>query len=460
MLYFITENYAEAEKFIKAYKMKKQLTLDVTVRFDVFKSTDVALIISGGGTAYSAAAVGCLLTIYPSSSNEDRLISISAEIKGKAEPILCNEIHDEATGKYFYPFIQKNHNFIEQLARNAVSAVVFQAASRFLFREQIIIFENVSGENAEAVIKWIDGCVSNEVKDLPMFSHIYVENAAESYELTSKIKNNFKNSVIIPIKHYKDVFSPKGQCFELRKKSPKLVIAEKTGAFLYKGSENCPSYGSSEFYYATDILNCIYDCSYCYLRRLYPSADVVMFANIEDTFSEVRDGMYICVSYNSDMLALEGVIGFVRRWIVFASENGGVTIEVRTKSASFASISGISPVNNVILAWTLSPDKITEDHEKRTPSLSARLSCVKSALDMGWRVRICIDPVLTVENYETMYSELCDRIKETIGDLSRLDTISVGNLRFPDKNNDDEAEREKITDVFKNKGIDITWAAE
>ena len=35
------------------------------------------------------------------------------------------------------------------------------------------------------------------------------------------------------------------------------------------------------------MFNCIYDCDYCYLQGMYPSANIVVFVNHEDFFDAV-----------------------------------------------------------------------------------------------------------------------------------------------------------------------------
>ena len=68
-----------------------------------------------------------------------------------------------------------------------------------------------------------------------------------------------------------------------------------------------------------DRSDCIYDCEYCYLKGMYPSANIVIFVNIEDIFEELHrmlseHPVYLCVSYDTDLLAFEAMTGYVREW--------------------------------------------------------------------------------------------------------------------------------------------------
>ncbi|HQF32180.1 MAG TPA: hypothetical protein PLM73_00580, partial [Petrotogaceae bacterium] len=114
------------------------------------------------------------------------------------------------------------------------------------------------------------------------FSHIYVENQAFKYDETYRITNFFKNSQLIEVSDYRNVFNSHNQNFNLQKKTPDLILAVKKGDFLYKGSDLCHGYENMDFYYLTNIINCLYDCDYCFIRGMYTSANIVYFVNTDD----------------------------------------------------------------------------------------------------------------------------------------------------------------------------------
>ena len=41
------------------------------------------------------------------------------------------------------------------------------------------------------------------------------------------------------------------------------------------------------FDYTSCMMNCVFDCEYCYLKGMYPSGNVVLFVNLDDIFDEV-----------------------------------------------------------------------------------------------------------------------------------------------------------------------------
>ena len=158
----------------------------------------------------------------------------------------------------------------------------------------------------------------------PFFSHIYVEEAVWNHPRTQKILSRFPQAQVIPVHHYKDVFCRRGQSVVRQHKTQNLILAEKKNNLIYQGAPVCQSFGNHWFYYTSCMMNCIYDCEYCYLKGMYPSANVVLFVNLEDIFAEVerlleQHSVYLCVSYDTDLLAVEPVIGYTAEWMRFTT---------------------------------------------------------------------------------------------------------------------------------------------
>lgn len=268
------------------------------------------------------------------------------------------------------------------------------------------------------------------------FSPIYVERAALEYPLTASVLEKLQGNTLVTVEHYKDVFNRPGQDFSVQKNSPKLILAVRRGAFMYEGADVCDHYGHTRFFYASQMMNCLYNCQYCYLRGVYDSANVVAFVNTADYFAAVdallhenETPVYLSISYDADLLALEGLVGFIEAWADFSANRPALTLEARTKSAAWDAIAHVKPSNNMILSWTLSPEPVIKQYEARTPSLQHRLDSVCSAVAAGWRVRLCLDPVLLMDGWENQMHPLQAAIKSRV-DLSALEGITVGGFRM------------------------------
>lgn len=274
---------------------------------------------------------------------------------------------------------------------------------------------------------------SNEPFYNRVFSHIYVERQVLDYEVTQKILGKYSSSKVIIINHYKDVFNRAKQNYVIQNKAKSLILAKQTGGYLYDGAPVCQNFGNDYFYYTSCVMNCIYDCEYCYLKGMYPSGNMVLFVNLYDTFTEIKKylnlhPMYICVSYDTDLLAIEELTGYVAKWIDFVKQNKNLTIEIRTKSANTGIWDKLDVCERVIYAFTLSPEAVIEEYEHKTPALLARLESIKRAQELGHPVRLCFDPMIYVEDWKSKYIQLLESVREHV-DVEKLWDVSVGSFR-------------------------------
>lgn len=267
----------------------------------------------------------------------------------------------------------------------------------------------------------------------PSFSHIYVEKSICGHMRVQKILDKFPTAEVVEINHYKDVFCRSRQSHMLQHRSQKLILAARSGTLLYRGAPVCQDFGNRFFYYTSCVMNCIFDCEYCYLKGMYPSANIVMFVNLEDIFAEVEKilrehPLYLCVSYDTDLLALEGITGYVREWCAFAEKHESLKLEIRTKCANRFFAREVRPIPNVIYAFTLSPQAVIENCEHHTPPLTERLSCAADLIAAGCPVRLCFDPMIYIPGWRQHYDEMLDQVYQTI-DLEKIVDVSVGTFR-------------------------------
>lgn len=264
-----------------------------------------------------------------------------------------------------------------------------------------------------------------------MFSHVYVEESIADDPHTGKILDRLKNPKTIPIRHYKDVFNKPSQHPLSQRHSKKLIIASNRGKKVFPGAPFCHPCGHGRFYSVSQVLNCPFDCSYCYLKGKYPGANIVAFTNTGDYLDEVSDhigsgGAMMALSYDSDEAALEPVLGILEDWYPFIEKNGGTTFEIRTKSCFIPSC---APMPNFVTAFSVLPQKVISTYESGTPTLAARLSTARELLKNGFRVRLCVDPVLPVEDAVAVYSGFAVQLAREI-DLGSLEGLTLGGFRM------------------------------
>ena len=266
-----------------------------------------------------------------------------------------------------------------------------------------------------------------------LFSHLFIEKGVLNHPQTLAIRAKFSSSHTIIIDHYKDVFNRPNQSFAAQSDSKKLILARKEGKFLHEGSQYSDGFDHEQFFYASSVMGCLYDCDYCYLQGLYPSANTVLFVNLEDAFAQLlpylgRDTL-VATSYDTDTLAIESLTHQTTQWLEFARHHPNLYLEIRTKSANINALKNTLPNERVTLAWTLSPQPIIDAYEHSTPSLSKRLSAINEAIKLGWKVRLCVDPIIHTDDFETLYPPLIETIFERI-DPNAIEHLTLGSFRM------------------------------
>ncbi|MBR2549096.1 MAG: radical SAM protein [Clostridiales bacterium] len=262
------------------------------------------------------------------------------------------------------------------------------------------------------------------------FTHIYVEQRALEYPKAKEIMDRLPGAGVITIKHYKDVLDRKRQDVILQREHRAIILAVRDGNRIFEGASVCQSFGQKHFYYASSMMNCPFDCEYCYLRGMYSSPYIVVFVNLEDYKADVEyrleEGpMYVCASFDTDLIAMNGLTGHVDFWKEMAKEHEDLLVELRTKTAYEVK----DNISNVIYAFTLSPEEAVSRYERSTASADARIDAAARALGNGAKVRLCFDLMIKIPGWEEAYKKLIEDAARRI-DFSFLTDVSVGTFRM------------------------------
>jgi spore photoproduct lyase len=266
------------------------------------------------------------------------------------------------------------------------------------------------------------------------FSRIYVEERIRAHPRTRAILERFPAASVIPIDHHQDVFNRGRQHFQLQKQRPALILAQETERFLYESDERIESFGPQRVFYNAMVRNCVYNCDYCFLQGMHPSGHILLFVNVEDFLSAAVDALaggpkYVSISYLTDILAFEDLVPFVRLWVNAARHHPDLTVEIRTKSDNFRAIADLEPPENVILVWSLTPERYSRAIEGGTASFKNRLFQARRAAQAGWRLRLCFDPVLLEEGWREEYPQAVEETFRAVP-AERVEAVSVGVFRM------------------------------
>ena len=272
-----------------------------------------------------------------------------------------------------------------------------------------------------------------------MIETIYVEDEIQNHPKTKYILNKFKKSRIISINKYGEIFNKRNQNFRIQKANPCLILAHKKDNFVLPAPEGF-GIGSSKNFYFSHMYNCIYDCRYCFLQGMYSSANYVIFVNFEDFDISIKkiiennlDSKVTFFSgYDCDSLALENVTGFAKHILPIFRKYPQIEIEFRTKSIQKEPFLSVKPMPNVILAYSLMPELMSNSLDNKAPSISKRIRVISELASKGWKIGLRFDPLIHGENWKELYQELLENIYNKIS-FDNFHSVSFGSLRFPKK---------------------------
>ncbi len=240
-----------------------------------------------------------------------------------------------------------------------------------------------------------------------MIETIYIEENILQHPRVIDIVARFPQARIITCGRYGEVFNPKAQNFRLQKQQPALILAEKYKNFALPAPAGY-GIGAKRNYYFSHMLNCLYDCRYCFLQGMYQSANYVLFVNYEDFQDDIRqlcaespaEDLHFFSGYDCDSLALEPVTGFAEQFLPFFAEIPNAWLELRTKSTQVRSLLNREPLPRCIVAFSLSPDEIAKKVEDKAPSVERRLDALCKLQEQGWQIGLRFDPLIYQSGYQ------------------------------------------------------------
>ena len=270
-----------------------------------------------------------------------------------------------------------------------------------------------------------------------MFKTIYVEEAVAHHPRTQATLARFSDAQRIPCKHYGEVFNRAAQNFRLQKRQPSLILAEKRGQHVLPTPAGY-GIGSQTNFYFSHMLNCLYDCRYCFLQGMHRSAHMVIFINYEDFYEAIDEQIeqtsterpYFFSGYDCDSLALEGITDFTRDFLTFFAERPHATLELRTKSVRTYSLLDRDPLDNCVVAFSLTPSAIADVLEMGAPPVARRIEALGTLADRGWPIGLRFDPLLYHRDWREHYRDLFEAVFARLR-TDRLHSVSLGQFRLP-----------------------------
>lgn len=271
-----------------------------------------------------------------------------------------------------------------------------------------------------------------------LYQTVYVENEVSDHSLTSQILSQFPSAYIIGCERYGELFNRKAQDFRLQKQSPSLILARKHGNLVHPVPRGYGVGGDHNYYFSV-MLNCLYDCRYCFLQGMYRSANHVVFVNYKEFAQSIDDvalnhqnkeQVWFFSGYDCDSLAMEPIIGMAAYFIDVAERLDNAWLELRTKSTQIRTLLGRDPVANVVTAFSVTPDRISTSLEHKVPKLDKRIAAMMRLQEREWKIGLRFDPLIFVPDYRSLYLDLMETIFSSV-DPSLVHSATIGAFRLP-----------------------------
>ena len=268
---------------------------------------------------------------------------------------------------------------------------------------------------------------------------IYIEQAVLEHPQTQKILQQFAKAEHLIIERYSEVFNSHSQNFRLQKFNPALILAKKNNKKVHVAPAEYETGGGAGYYFS-HMLNCLYDCRYCFLQGMFRSANYLLFVNYQDFFDEIvavaeqhrndDKPVWFYSGYDCDSLAMEPVTQFADYLVPKFAQLENSVLELRTKSTQIRPLLNHSAHSSVVVAYSLSPENICSAVETGAPSLAKRIDAMQKLQNQGWRIGLRLDPIIWHADYQSSYAEMLQQIFAKL-DADKIDSVTLGGFRLP-----------------------------
>ena len=113
----------------------------------------------------------------------------------------------------------------------------------------------------------------------------------------------------------------------------------------------------------------------------------------------------------------------------FSSIDNAV-LELRTKSTQIRSLLKRPSQDNVVIAYSLSPERVAKEIEIGAPSLAKRVEALAKLQQHGWRIGLRFDPIIWHNDYLNDYHAMIKLVFSQL-DADLIDSVTLGGFRLP-----------------------------
>ncbi len=246
---------------------------------------------------------------------------------------------------------------------------------------------------------------------------IYYEKEITNYPLGKELMEKYKDVPKVEIENHNNIEEMrKNPNTEFANMKKNLIIGvRKTHKFVenHKTSDYLVPYTSS---------GCTAACMYCYLVCNYNKcAYLRLFVNREQMLDKIiktseksEKELTFEIGSNSDLI-LENTITNNLVWTIENFKNtkkGKLTFPTK-----FDMVDSILPLNHhgkITIRMSVNPEEIINKVEFGTSRLNGRIEAINKLKEAGYNIGILIAPVILVDNWKELYSQLIKELNEKL----------------------------------------------
>ena len=242
---------------------------------------------------------------------------------------------------------------------------------------------------------------------------IYYEKEILEYQLGKELMKKYKDTPKILIDNHNNIE-------ELRKKPNSEFAKMKTNLIIgtRKTHKFVENHKTSDYLVPYTSSGCTAMCMYCYLVCNYNKcAYLRLFVNREQMLDKIKrvalksdTELTFEIGSNSDLILENSITGN----LIWTIENFANSPKGRlTLPTKFDMVDSILPINHngkVTIRVSMNPEEIINKVEFGTSRLKGRIDAINKLAEAGYNIGILIAPVILVENWKELYTNLIQRL--------------------------------------------------
>lgn len=193
---------------------------------------------------------------------------------------------------------------------------------------------------------------------------------------------------------------------------------------------------------------CLYDCTYCYMKRHKPDG-LDIAENIGDILSEISSHAYFdttekpnqtheqYVTYDiacNEDFALHSKFHNWKRIFNFFKEHPRAMASLATKYVNEKFLE-YNPEGKVRIRFSLMPQKYSELLEQDTSTIDERIDAIDRFIEAGYDVHINFSPVIVVDGWLDEYKDLFEKVNERVKNKDKVKCEVIFLTHNTDKHN-------------------------